>query len=315
MKKRLFGGLVLGLGMGLFCFGQQVNAKEMQRLYNPNSGEHFYTDKILERDTLVIAGWQYEGIGWGAPDQGNPVYRLYNPNAGDHHYTVNPAEKNLLVSKGWRYEGIGWYSDSQNTIPLYRAYNPNAKAGSHNYTTGLGEQNSLVKLGWKNEGIGWYAKTAGYSKKLLNNVEEAAIFMGRRFIQSGGAEAFQNGRKNANGSFTFDYQLHGGFDGVTWNRVIVSNSGKILSDEFLKLVPNEINDAVYNDNKINPKKVSISQREAAQLAIDRHNKLGRMSSTIAEIRTTMDGYYFEYLSDDYSTLYKYFVSISGNVKS
>lgn len=37
---------------------------EMHRLYNPNSGEHFYTRTHSERDHLVDIGWQYEGIGW-----------------------------------------------------------------------------------------------------------------------------------------------------------------------------------------------------------------------------------------------------------
>lgn len=235
MKKILLGGaLFVGIFVGMVYSADQVEAKEMQRLYNPNSGEHFYTDKILERNSLIIAGWNYEGIGWGAPDQGNPVYRLYNPNAGDHHYTTNGAEKNLLVAKGWKYEGIGWYSDNQQSVPLYRAYNPNAKAGSHNYTSNLVEQNKLVSLGWKNEGIGWYAKTNGYQRKLLTNVKEAADFMGQRFIQSGGASAFKNGIKNSNGSFTFEYQITATPNGIIWNTVTVNENGKILHDGYLK---------------------------------------------------------------------------------
>ena len=39
----------------------------MHRLYNPNSGEHFYTASVKERDGLVSAGWKYEGVGWTAP--------------------------------------------------------------------------------------------------------------------------------------------------------------------------------------------------------------------------------------------------------
>lgn len=81
---------------------------------------------------------------------------MYNPNAGDHHYTVHLFEKNHLVSVGWRYEGIGWYSDTKKSVPLYRAYNPNAKAGSHNYTVSNNEQQILLRAGWRNEGIAWY---------------------------------------------------------------------------------------------------------------------------------------------------------------
>ena len=56
MKKILLGGaLFVGIFVGMVHSADQVEAKEMQRLYNPNSGEHFYTDKILERNSLIIA--------------------------------------------------------------------------------------------------------------------------------------------------------------------------------------------------------------------------------------------------------------------
>jgi len=78
-----------------------VSGIEMYRLYNPNSGEHFYTSSTEEKSVLVNAGWKYEGIGWTAPSDGDPVYRLYNANAGDHHYTLDKNEKDTLISYGW----------------------------------------------------------------------------------------------------------------------------------------------------------------------------------------------------------------------
>ena len=167
MKKNT----LIGLGLGMLCattfaFTEEVSAADMHRLYNPNSGEHFYTANGGEKNNLTKVGWRYEGIGWTAPNSGTAVYRLYNKNAGDHHYTLNLAEKNHLVKVGWKYEGIGWYSDTKKAIPLYRAYNPNAKAGSHNYTTNYAEQKNLLKVGWRNEGIAWYgvSKTASTPK-------------------------------------------------------------------------------------------------------------------------------------------------------
>ncbi|MDR2929732.1 MAG: excalibur calcium-binding domain-containing protein [Propionibacteriaceae bacterium] len=135
----------------------------MYRVYNPNSGEHFYTADDNERRHLVSVGWVSEGVGWYAPASGDPVYRLYNPNAGDHHYTPAVAERDFLVKVGWKYEGVGWASstDAAARVPLYRAYNPNARAGSHNYTTNWGEQHNLTSLGWKDEGIAWYATAPG----------------------------------------------------------------------------------------------------------------------------------------------------------
>lgn len=162
MKERFLGKLVVGLGVLLGFSGlalansTDAEAAEMYRLYNPNSGEHFYTANPTEKSKVQSAGWRYEGIGWNAPSSGDPVYRLYNPNAGDHHYTLHLYEKNHLVKVGWKYEGIGWYSDKNKSIPLYRAYNPNAKAGSHNYTVNNNEQQMLLRAGWRNEGIAWY---------------------------------------------------------------------------------------------------------------------------------------------------------------
>ena len=130
---------------------------DMFRLYNPNSGEHFYTGNEDEKDHLVSLGWNFEGIAWTAPAKSNtPVYRLYNPNAGDHHYTMSEAEKDWLVGLGWNYEGIGWYSVVTEREPIYRLYNPNATTGTHHYTASEGERDYLISLGWRDEKIGWY---------------------------------------------------------------------------------------------------------------------------------------------------------------
>ncbi|MFR3431526.1 MAG: hypothetical protein ACLTTH_16240 [Holdemanella porci] len=138
-----------------------LGSGDMYRVYNPNSGEHFYTSNKAEKDHLVNLGWKYEGIGWKAPTVSNyPVYRLYNANGGEHHYTMNVAEKNSLVKLGWKYEGIGWFSadpNDSNSVPLLREYNPNAFSNNHNYTINANEHNWLVSLGWKDEGKAWYA--------------------------------------------------------------------------------------------------------------------------------------------------------------
>ena len=136
-----------------------ATTQSMYRLYNPNSGEHFYTGNASEHDGLRSRGWTYEGVDWVAPVSSSmPVYRLYNPNAGDHHYTMNAAERNMLVNAGWKDEGIGWYSATNSgRAPLYREYNPNAKAGAHNYTLNKAEDSHLGSIGWKQEGLAWYA--------------------------------------------------------------------------------------------------------------------------------------------------------------
>lgn len=132
-----------------------ADAYPMYRLYNPNSGEHFYTANGTERDHLSHLGWIYEGIGWYAPISGVPVYRLYNPNTGDHHYTTSKGESSYLDNVGWNYEGIGWYSGG--SAPIHRLYNPNAKIGSHHFTLSKEESDYLDDIGWNYEGIGWFA--------------------------------------------------------------------------------------------------------------------------------------------------------------
>ena len=147
---------------------EESEAAIMYRVYNPNSGEHFYTANESEKNNLVSLGWHDEGIGWFAPFSSNtPVYRLYNANAGDHHYTASADERDTLIKAGWKYEGIGWYSDDSKSIALYRQYNPNAKAGAHNYTTSKNENDNLVNVGWRAEGIGWYGVEAWVETKTV----------------------------------------------------------------------------------------------------------------------------------------------------
>jgi N-acetylmuramoyl-L-alanine amidase len=136
---------------------QDKGEKTMYRLYNPNSGEHFYTGDETEKNRVVAAGWNDEGTGWIAPESSStPIYRMYNPNAGDHFYTASASERDSLIDYGWRYEGIGWYSADAKTTPVYRQYNPNAVSGAHNYTTSQAEAKYLVSVGWNDEGLAWY---------------------------------------------------------------------------------------------------------------------------------------------------------------
>ncbi len=140
----------------------------MYRLYNPNSGEHFYTKDLNERNQLVTVGWDYEGIAWWTPldslSTDTPVYRLYNPRSGEHYYTTNIQEVNQLP---WNKEGVGWYSadakacanagiDGSELIAVYCLFNPNCPGtspGSHHYTINTNEVNQLTAAGWRNEGM------------------------------------------------------------------------------------------------------------------------------------------------------------------
>lgn len=135
----------------------------MYRLYNPFTGEHFYTGDVNERNVLVSQyRWENEGIGWMSPitRTGAPVYRLYNSATGEHFYTRDANERNVLISQyRWDDEGIGFYSDDNHIVPVYRLFNPKATSAvsSHHYTTDANERNVLIsQYGWEDEGISWY---------------------------------------------------------------------------------------------------------------------------------------------------------------
>ncbi|WP_417118303.1 L,D-transpeptidase family protein [Olsenella phocaeensis] len=169
MKKRrspiLAATVLASLALSLAVLVTPAHAasyNNVYRMYNPNSGEHFYTVQLPEAKHLLQVGWRWEGVGWVAPaTSGTPVYRLYNPNAGDHHYTTSVEERDHLVELGWNNEPVGWYSEeSSNSKGMLREYNPNAKSGAHNFTTSREEHDYLVGLGWRDEsgeGYAWRA--------------------------------------------------------------------------------------------------------------------------------------------------------------
>lgn len=97
-------------GMLVPAQAEAEGSHPIYRVYNPNSGEHFYTAYSNELNNLIYGGWKYEGAAWTAPDSGWYVYRMYNPNVGDHHYTMDEDERDALVRFGWKYEGVCWAS-------------------------------------------------------------------------------------------------------------------------------------------------------------------------------------------------------------
>lgn len=83
--------------------------KQVYRIYNPNSGEHFYTTNKSEADAAVKKGWRHEtnkDYTW-VSDGDVKVYREFNPNnrtAGSHNFTTDLVEHKNVVKAGWRDE-------------------------------------------------------------------------------------------------------------------------------------------------------------------------------------------------------------------
>ena len=132
-------------------------AISVYRVFNPNSGEHFYTTSRHEADHLVSLGWGEEG-GLCTMDRlnGTPIYRLYNPNSGWHMYITSQTERDHLVRVGWNYEGVAFYSPNDATIPVWRLYNP--RNGDHLFTAFTLERDTAMRSGWTNEGIAFMGR-------------------------------------------------------------------------------------------------------------------------------------------------------------
>jgi len=130
----------------------------MFRMYNPNTGEHFYTGSTVERDNLIGHGWKYEGVGFTFPaNTGAPVHRLFQPSTGEHLYTMSETEKNQLMAQGWNYEGIAFNSAYDTEAIQHRLHNPNATVGAYHFTFSQEERDTLIAAGWEYQGIGWYS--------------------------------------------------------------------------------------------------------------------------------------------------------------
>ena len=178
MKKLLLTTAVLAATV---AFGAKAHAdSNVYRLYNHNTGEHFYTTSLAEKNKDVSVGWSYEGIGWVAPSKGTAVYRVYNPNSGgDHYYTKSKFEAQSLVKSGWHWDYGGkpvFYSGGK--TPVYVAYNPNAQSGAHNFTDSLGEENSLISADWKFKAVAFDAVAQGKPAPVASGMNLSQIAQG-----------------------------------------------------------------------------------------------------------------------------------------
>jgi hypothetical protein len=136
---------------------------DLHRLYNPETGDHFYTTDWHESNIAQANGYRYEWVeafvhkasGWpGHPL--TPLYRLYNPSTGDHFYTTDGDEMFIAQSHGYVYEWIeaSVVKPSANVAgytALYRLYN--ADTGDHLYTTSLAEADYAESVGYVSEGV------------------------------------------------------------------------------------------------------------------------------------------------------------------
>lgn len=149
----------------LAAFGIEVNKMAMApvtvpkvgapvyRVYNTDTGEHFYTVNDGERAALLGDGWTDEGVAWNCPQPEIAVYRMYNPHK-KHHFAPDFNEAESLQKTGWTFEGVQFFGAASGQ-PIYRVYNHDS--GDHLLTANESEYRAMVNAGWMDEGIVFYA--------------------------------------------------------------------------------------------------------------------------------------------------------------
>src|SRR5438876_4145128 len=101
------------------------------RLFNPDTGDHFYTADANERDRAASQfGYRTEGVACFVMPGPSPgviqLYRMWNGDAHDHFYTTDVNERNRAQAvSGYADEGIaGFVFPPGQAAELYRIYKP-----------------------------------------------------------------------------------------------------------------------------------------------------------------------------------------------
>ncbi len=124
----------------------------LYRARNLNTGSHFYTLFIDERDVVTNEeGYKGEGIacycfapGAGLADTTQPLYRAYQAATDDHFYTLDETE--IGNAPGYVFEGIACHvlrGPFRDAVPLYRFRD---SAGLHFYTADPAEAATVGAL-------------------------------------------------------------------------------------------------------------------------------------------------------------------------
>lgn len=130
--------------------------KNVYRLYDRKTNQHFYTSSTQEVALLQSRGWHMEGTAWkvSTSKSGTAVYRVWNTKTGERIFTRHKAEVDRLAARGWKNEGIAFYTQTSGQ-PIYRLRNK--QTGRYLLTVGQVEVTKLIATGqWQNEGTAFY---------------------------------------------------------------------------------------------------------------------------------------------------------------
>jgi peptidoglycan/xylan/chitin deacetylase (PgdA/CDA1 family) len=134
------------------------------RLYQPATGDHFYTTSASDIAIAESVGFQNDGVGFNAyatSASGVPVYRLYSPLTEKHFYTTSTSDVTIATGVGYQNDGVAFYEDSAasaNNVAVDRMYQP--RDYDHFYTTSASDVSIAKSVGYQDEGAVFYAPTS-----------------------------------------------------------------------------------------------------------------------------------------------------------
>lgn len=142
------------------------------RFYNGQTGAHFYTISVEERDRVqnTLPVYRYEGEAFFVSPVAevglSPVYRFFNTQTGVHFYSISADEKAHIEANlpQFNYEGVGYYASKTalaDMVPLYRFYV--STQGFHFYSASEAEKDRIrAQLPhYQFENVGYYVFGSG----------------------------------------------------------------------------------------------------------------------------------------------------------
>ena len=144
------------------------------RLYNKQTGDHYFTVRQNEYDGLKTLGVQGEGVKFvavsaktaetevdGVKLSETPfvtaLYSVYNQNTGEH-LLVLEEEAEGLKAAGWNWDNnekpVFYAPNAGASEAVRRVYNPNTNLAAHLYTAEAKEYTDLTSWGWKADNDG-----------------------------------------------------------------------------------------------------------------------------------------------------------------
>ncbi|KAF8881551.1 hypothetical protein CPB84DRAFT_1687121, partial [Gymnopilus junonius] len=123
------------------------------RLWNPSVKNDYYTTSLAEKQAVLSAGYNDEGVaGWIWPNstqtqlQTIPFYHVVNDEVHNDFYTIATSERdNALTNLGYRDLGIAGYVYPDGTcggLPLFRLWSQNAQ--NDFYTMSPSERDTVI---------------------------------------------------------------------------------------------------------------------------------------------------------------------------